>query len=1345
MTVSLIIDSVESLFKAINDQEEIKNRALLMLLLRSWLTEVTSFDPVSGQALMTGIDEFSEAVAALNKEETLQRNTKDRIYRIVSHSSDAIAAIMGQTRQKILREHAMLPVHAVREVDSKSVQWLSRMPGRTLREKLSAKPYIKAVRRRPSVDTAENRLFKAFLLRLEQILIERQNALNHTPEDICEDFLVSIQRWNRTDEASEIGVWGNLPPNNILLQDKRYRKTWDGWLWLQSLDDNIRADQVRFQRDIITMIFWETFTLLNQSSRFRTVQQPLNLDYDTFNISHNLPINGHLFPLSDLKMRGRIRNIDCEKKFGFLTPESGADLFFHKTNLAKNIDFNSLSVGDSVAFSVGKNRQGKCANDISLVGGITPVVFGLFDDECNIRVGDKELSLKIENDQLIIHKVRGIQERYGLSTTAIRGIPKTILAIILNSTIEDSTARWDGGDLIQLDTCVMDLCSIRPRYTNLIGTPALLPFRLLHQHWPQHNGGTSLIDCSFSKAITLQPDIETISMKSLFNPKSGLSDAVKSDASMVFTRKLHDFIKADQMTYLVPDWANDFDTETIRKSINFYFENATPLPKSIAAVFAWQSSKNFIQYKVHENDFVLVIDAFEGGFSLTPIEAIYQKELAALVPATRGISWERHPTNNVDNTDLHNGLIQNLTKDGCQTSQLLLQLFGLDGLANDAGNVSFVIDDDWYHLPDSIREILNYDLVGDVVSNETIRTCLNSVEGDWKGNKIFLLPLEDTIFSEKKTSQSQWIYEHQHLVEGGQILNKWLKVAGSISLWRDHLPELSIRIVRDGHYEHFYLVRDATVTPQRGKTVNIPVEGYFTLPAGQTHYSFPLQQGEGNKELRFNAHLKSPSFPLKEETTCKLDMTYTYGADNPYELKFTPFDSEKAGFKSVRVEWRPASEGGTIDLQSLPVPDFPARKNWSDFEKFPKEDGKRFSDLLDWCCSKLASLDDLLSFDDEQELQTILKMRKEGHWEWGSIDRAGKYYCRVNIEGESLFCHSAQFVEAVDESSLHEGCSVYLNIYTNDKGPYGSNITFSESFPSILQEKVENDISKALEGIKKGIFSLRFPILTIWNHGHSLSEPEVPEKFRNTIFETIPKAVSIIESENMPDALKEELFFFLSCLHKDAPAIVNTRLLFAIKDKELLRKYYRNIAFAIGNAELPWQYELLDEVINPIDNAGLTRSITMEILSIALWRSEGLIDNLTEEELTTVYQNLFGCLEFDLNKVVHDGKGYQVAVLFKHLELLLALMRSRGNEDEGFKMIISPEKDLTKKYVTLVDDVSRIAIEDGFEHKSRLELKFEEPKPEMFSNTPDLLYALRMYLTGDSGANTISVMAVSEE
>jgi cold shock CspA family protein len=1341
MSDSLNIDSIESLYKALNDRDEIKAKALLMLMLRNWLTEVSSFDPVSGYALHTGIVDFLYAVAKSVQDELPEGEIKDRIYRIVSHSKDAVLAIMEHTRDKILREHAMLPIHAAREVDTNSVQWLSRQPGRTLREKLSGKPYMKAVRRRSSVDTAENRLLRAFLVRLEQILIERQNVLSAATEKTCEELLVSLQRWLRTEEATEIGNWGNLPPNNTLLQDKRYRKVWDGWLWLQAIDEQITGDSKRVHRDILNVIYWNTLSLLNDSGRFRTVQQPVSLDYDNFSIAPELPVRGYLFPAFDSKIKGKIKSIKPDKSLGFITSDDGRDLYFNPYNLSRKLDINSLSAGDEVSFVIGSNRQGECADDITLPAGIIPVDFNLTGDKWKIQVGEDKYLLQIVSGNLVIDQAQGAKKNLKIEPATLKEIPKTILSLFMDAPFEYSAPTNNQSGLIRMDSSVVDLCSIRPTFTNDTGSQAHLPFRLLQQTWTLKDGSKHVVDCGDTKAINLDSKIETVSMRSLFSHSSTLPDATKSSASMFFTKKLSDYIKADKLTYLVPDWGNDFDLEGVRKSVNFYFDESTPLPKSIAAIFAWQSSKRFLQDGVRDNDFVLVVDSFDGGISITPVQAIYQQELDEILPETQGIRWERHPTVIVLNRSIHTAMAHNLDRDGCQTSKELLHLFGFDGLASDSGEVSFVKEEHWYHLPGSIREALTQDLDLNILSNHAISDRLtfpNRVN-------VFILSLEDTIKKPKHLDKKyKWFDDKLTPIFGGSTLNTWQEKVGDIALWRDHLPELSIEIVRDGRFKKFYLVKDATVTPQRGRTVNIPVEESFTLPAGQTHYSFPLQQGEGNKELQFVAYLKSPAFPLKKATACKLKMTYTYGADDPYELKFIPLGSAEAGFKSIRVEWRSAA----VDLENLPVPNFPARKSWSDFQQFPKEDGKSFSDLLDWCCSKIAGLNDLISFDYEQEFKSILNKRKVGYLEWGTTDRTGKYYCRVNVDGESVFCHSSQFIEAVDENSLYEGCPVYLDVFTNEKGPSGSNISFSESLPSLLQEKAQDTINRKLfrtmKYAEKGIFSLRFPALTIWNHGHSLSESDVPDHFRNAIFEGTQKIISIIESENMPDTLKEELFFFLCCLHKDAPGIVGSRLLDAVKDKKLLRRYHKNIAFAIGDAELPWQQKLLENVIDPIDNEGLTRSITMEVLSIAFWRSKTLINKLTKEDLVALSGGLYGCLEFDIHKVVNDGKGYQIATLCKHLELLLALLRSRGSEDENTKMIFSPDNDLTKKFVTLVYDVSEILIDNGIELKSRVDLS-NVNVPEYLSRTPTLLIALRQFLTGDKAANAIIVKGVSDE
>ncbi len=1321
MNASPKIDSVESLYEALVGTGENIAKARLMLLVRNWITEVSCFDPVSGQAMHTGLIDFMDVVSKSMNDQSLNGETKDRVHRIVSHTNEAVLAIIENTRDKILREHAMLPIHAAREVDSTSVQWLSRQPGRTLREKLSSKPYIKAVRRKTSVDTAENRLLKTFICRLEQILIKRQNTLAYSTEDTCEKLLVCLQRWRRDKDAAEIRVWGNLPPNNTILQDKRYRKVWDGWIWLQDIDDQILEDSKRIQRHILGVIYWNTLSLLNHTGRFRTVQQPIGLDYDKFSISPELPIKGYLFPNnSETTLVGLVDKLDSDRGFGFID-----GCFFHASDLKTGLHFDELQVGEQLLFEVEETPKGKRAKQLRRGTNIPKLItFESSNKQINISIDEETISVLIDTDYIVlIQKTQNTKKKLKIEPATIKEIPKTILSLVTDSHFYYSEPKDNQSDLMQIDSSVVDLCSIRPKFTNHTGSQANLPFRLLLQQWPLNVNGRLEIDCGSTKAITLNSDIETVSMRSLFLHSSTLSDADKSSASMFFTKKLSDYIKTKRLTYLVPDWGNDFDMEVIRKSVNFYFEESTPLPKSIAAIFAWQSSKKFKQDNVRENDFVLVVDAFDGGISVTPVQAIYQKELGAILPETQGISWERHPTVIVENRNIHAGMVRNLATDGCQISEELIQLFGFDGLASDAGAVSFVKDEHWYHLPDSIREVLDKNLDINILSNNTIRNCLNSTNRDCRGVHVFILPLEDTINKPELRKDYNWLGSAWSPIKGCQTLNSWQEDIDDINLWRDHLPELSIKIVRDGHFENFYLVKDATVTPQRDRTVDIPVEEYFTLPAGQTHYSFPLQQGEGSKELQFVAYLKSPAFPLKEDTACKLKMTYTYGADDPYELKFIPLDSEKACFKSIRVEWRSALDGKNTDIKTLPVPPFPKPLNWMDFYEFKSNQGNPIDvyNEINNLSNYVADIANYISFA-EGASEVNLSSRSIGIVE--AIEER-ETDGKMNVCGRISYDNrSIQFKWG--PRNINQGDEVSFDIKTKGRFSNANRISKGRRLPRSYSNRLKNELSLHLKRIMAG-------------HEHALGDPLCPSELQNSI-QCISSNFSAVLSCTKDIALQDSVYLVYACLKEYCPSDVGQTIAKLINND--IERYWEHAAYCIGNSSVNWQNDVFGSIIQKA-NSKKYCSLALVILSIALWRSKELVNKLTEEELGALNQNLYDCLHFELQKLINDVKSFQIANLCKHLELLLALLRSRGNEDDNFKMILAPEKKQTKDYVILLDDITRQLIEKKIKLKSRISLQIK--KPDMFRNTPDLLYALRMYLTGDSGANTIVITGVSDE
>jgi len=62
--------------------------------------------------------------------------------------------------------------------------------------------------------------------------------------------------------------------------------------------------------------------------------------------------------------KGKVKFFNGEKGFGFITQDSGGDLFFH----VSEIQGNPPKDGDAVEFEVGQGKKGPCAVKVKVVG-----------------------------------------------------------------------------------------------------------------------------------------------------------------------------------------------------------------------------------------------------------------------------------------------------------------------------------------------------------------------------------------------------------------------------------------------------------------------------------------------------------------------------------------------------------------------------------------------------------------------------------------------------------------------------------------------------------------------------------------------------------------------------------------------------------------------------------------------------------------------------------------------------------------------------------------------------------------------------------------------------------------
>jgi cold shock CspA family protein len=546
-------------------------------------------------------------------------------------------------------------------------------------------------------------------------------------------------------------------------------------------------------------------------------------------------------------------------------------------------------------------------------------------------------------------------------------------------------------------------------------------------------------------------------------------------------------------------------------------------------------------------------------------------------------------------------------------------------------------------------------------------------------------------------------------------------------------------IAMKGYFNEFVLV------DENSEIFNgyVNIENHFIIPANIKELSFPLIYGDEN--INFEAHISSSELPLSEAVECELKLTYNYEDETPYKLTFIALDKS---VKSFKVKWR---EIQYQECENLPILAYPPKKTWGDFLKDPKKDGSGYSNLLEWIEERLSLLEinRLPQYIIEKEIKEIIEIygsQEVGYFEWGQNDKNGKYYCRVNVNGESIFCHSSNFIENINPSDLKEGQKIYLNVIQGKGGKTGKNIRLHPVDIDFLKQKrilkLENELKgKSIydktEKIYKGIKSIRYPILTVWND-HSLNDYDVPNDFRNRMLLYVNLALQLFYNDDVSDKTRNELFFILSALHKDMPHEISNELLKISENLEEEKRYFLNLALSLGKCELLWQQKILDNIMSYINNAKL-QQVLMNILSIASWRSEKFVFNLLKYDLDLIIKHLFLTLNVNIKNLNNNGR-LALSNAIKQFELLLALIRIREKKSD----LLCPQQELTKKYIKLIDTATKYFIENDIRIKTRLTIELE--KPDIFKETPDLLYALRVYLTGDDGAaNTIKILGVSDD
>lgn len=576
-------------------------KAVLLLQLRNWFFSVLKFDPNTGDPLLSDITSFLDKVSGVipfNKEELeeINKNKFDWLYKSLSYNRRSLLYLLESPRNEIIRSHERMNIYQAREIDSAGIMEISRRPGRTVKEKVAVKPTILAVKREQGADTLENRLLKKYLVRLVNVLDERQKCFDELEnEDSTLSRLYSvIRRWLKSEEAERIGKWQNLPPNNILLHDKNYRKIWRGWQFLLDLDEMVLNDWNNIDRLLSVYIFWKTLSIL-QSKGSKILQSPLKFDYNKFEI-YNIPFE------SDNCVRVEAKEYALEMNSNKITviPKEGKEHII-EIQFDKLIIENKVMSGALFTLSDADEVSRKLANSIDKISEKRTIPAGFEEEQKYTAINFSEFPYK----SVSVSNTDNFESR-DFSTSLTR---------------QFWTANTET-DWINLETS---------------NSPASYSERV---------NDIKIETVSFEDVF-------------FDSEEHFLSEEKLSSAAYDFMNSIRDFYNTNTLYYLLPDYLEDFSLSGIRSTANTVFPNANPVPSSIGTVFAFHKSEEFKDLSLCEDDFIFVIEKSNDNsvFSITPIQAKTTFELnnqkvlklSDYSEIPYGIRWEHHPSVIIEN------------------------------------------------------------------------------------------------------------------------------------------------------------------------------------------------------------------------------------------------------------------------------------------------------------------------------------------------------------------------------------------------------------------------------------------------------------------------------------------------------------------------------------------------------------------------------------------------------------------------------------------------------------------------------------------------------------------------
>jgi cold shock CspA family protein len=925
---------------------------------------------------------------------------RDRLLGAAEFAADSLEHLLERHRHRIVRVHEQLPFHQLREVDTRSMAWLARQPGRNIREKLSGRTHALGVKRDVSADTTENRLLRSFAKLFVQRAGNRlafTSAYDGTAADServrrLDDCMRLCDERMRRSELAEVPTLSRLQPNNVLLSDPHYSRVFRAWKWLRDDEEALRGSWKDALQRTRILLYWmvaaqlamrERVVIAETLGRVRTGRgddQSIGVE-----VLGDEAVGSDWYPNPPLH---------------FLVLPAGHDDAAFRIRMSLESEFILAHIA-----TLGGRGLLREESVSTLAFEVRPTLERLLPQRgIEIAVDGLEVSLRGAE--------RAHADLAGLTPLATQMARQILQRCDVNSNIEK---REQAGVVINDDARIgIELGNECLRVCADQAIPLTKSSWALAIQLPGDTSGFEWLDGRADRELVVG-----VSGRSLWTSGDVLDPGEHADAGMLALAvdRLLGSVASElaapadaRVAYAVPDAVDEFSQRSLRSAFGASFHRPVPVWRSVAAAMAWTATAG--EYGPRPDESVVVVDTEFAGVSLTVLTARYDEKLARTHPTSHGIYWERRPPLPPDErlemlgwpqllrayarmlvarelAALESGRQERLVDD-------LLRSGRIAALVTHGGSIFVQVPSDQHATADVVEFFEDAAWFDDEVGRwverldrcvkealATLRTARVVLIGGpcsytrfqvtgrqtgriklFNGDKGFgfIVPDEggaDVFFHIGSVQVAEGVELRRDLavefdVGKGRMgpeaqrvtsiprLKDWLRRrtvvvpqglasgarecllrldTGSLT-WREWLPELSLEVVRDGHFGELPLLERGTfVDPFLGDAVQFTVPEALTLARGHRWFSFPLRVGrQGRRPVAWEARLDSAAFPLDHDVRARLKLSYRYGLDNSYELAVEPASADDAPFARVEARWIKGGEDARSPSTREPLP-----------------------------------------------------------------------------------------------------------------------------------------------------------------------------------------------------------------------------------------------------------------------------------------------------------------------------------------------------------------------------------------------------------------------------------------